>query len=83
MKKSDSIYDSYVLDTCKLASSGKYLPGAIITFKGRKRIEIIQWKKQMFDSQDEADAFVKEHFQQLGFAEPTNEIEIYNHYPAR
>jgi hypothetical protein len=82
MKKTPVPYDSYVLDTCKISSVGKYIPGAI-TFKGRKRIEILQWKQHMCNSQQEADAFVIGHFQQLGFQQPTNEIEIYNHFPAR
>jgi hypothetical protein len=83
MKKEPVVYDSYILDTCKIASSGKYVAGAI-TFKGRKRIEILQWKQQMFDSQTEADAFVKRHFEELGFfAEPTNEIDIYRLNPSR
>ncbi len=82
MKKPVVEYDAYILDTCKLPATGKYVPGAI-KFKGRKKIEILQWKDNMFDTQEEADKFVKDHFLQLGFAEPTNEMEIFKHHAAR
>lgn len=79
MKKQPVVYDAYILDTCKVMSSGKFVAGAI-TFKGRKRIEIKQWK-QMFSTQQEADQFVIEHFEKEGFTSPTNEIEIYRLNP--
>jgi hypothetical protein len=74
--------NAYVLDTCKISSTGKYVPGAI-TFRGRKKVEVFQWKGQTFDTQDEADEFVRRHFENLGFGEPTNEMELFRQYPSR
>jgi hypothetical protein len=82
MQKQPVAYDSYVLDTCKLTMTGKFVAGAI-TFKGRKKIEVIQWKRRRFSSQREADDFVKAHFTRLGFPGPTSEIELYKLYSNR
>jgi hypothetical protein len=62
--------DSYIIDTYK--QDGKYYPGAI-TYSGRKKLEAMQWKDKGFATQQEADAFVRDHFGALGIAEAENE----------
>ncbi|MDB4978433.1 MAG: hypothetical protein JWM56_619 [Candidatus Peribacteria bacterium] len=73
-------YDSYLIDTCKVVRTGKFVPGAI-KYKGRKKIEVVQWKDKTFDTQEEANAFVKEHFMELGIAQPSHEWEIFKMTP--
>jgi hypothetical protein len=50
--------DGFIIDTCKNVQMKKYVPGAIV-YAGRKQMETKQWKEQMFDSQEEADDFVR------------------------
>lgn len=81
--KSDAVLcDNYLIDTYKRAESGTFVPGAI-TFKGRKKIEAIRWDDKEFPSQDEADAFVRAHFEELGISEAENEGEIFRQHPKR
>ena len=66
---------SFVLDTCKLVDRGVYKAGAIL-FKGRKKIDLIQWNDKTFENKYEADAFARQHFQGLGIREAVNEGEL-------
>jgi hypothetical protein len=77
---SDIICDSYLIDTYKLMTTGKFLPAAI-TFKGRKKIDIMRWEEHSFDTKEEADNFVREHFRESGIPEAENEGEIFNKNP--
>jgi len=65
--------DAYIIDTIKML--GKFVPGAI-TYAGRKRIQTIQWKENGYDSQEEADEFVRRQFISRGLAEANNEGEL-------
>ncbi len=76
----DQECDAYILDTCKISATGKYLPGAI-TFRGRKKIEAMSWKDKQFDSQHEADEFVRAHFRGINLPEAVNEGEIASRHP--
>ena len=67
--------DAYIIDTCKLPEKGTYIPGAI-TFCGRKKMEILQWKDHEFSTQEEADAFVRTHFAASGLTEAGNEGDL-------
>ena len=67
--------DAYLIDTIKLVDQGKYKPCAIM-FCGRKKLGIIQWNDNLCDTQEEADAFVRAHFEKLGIKEAGNEGEL-------
>lgn len=82
MKTASGICDSFLIDTYRLMTTGKFSPGAI-TFKGRKKIEIIRWDDKMFETQNEADDFVRAHFSRLGIPEAENEGEIFRMHPKR
>lgn len=69
---------SYMIDTYKQASSGRYLAGAI-TFKGKKKADVIQWKERTFASQNEADAFVRQYFSRSGLTETTSESDLFRY----
>lgn len=80
MTQAKPAYDAYILDTCRVVSHNKYLPGAI-TYRGRKKIESISWKDVLFDTQREADKFVCQHFAQLGIPHPTDLDTIFHVAP--
>ena len=80
VKPAKAEYDKYVLDTCRVMSNGKYLPGAI-TYRGRKKIQSLSWKGHLFDTQTEADAFVQKHFVQLGIPCPTDLSTLFRDAP--
>jgi hypothetical protein len=82
LMKDTVVCDSYLIDTYKLMTTGMFFPGAI-TFKGRKKIEAIRWDDHEFQTQQEADNFVREHFLKLGIPEAGNEDEIFRHNPKR
>ena len=67
--------DAFLIDTIKVVDTGKFIPGAIM-FCGRKKLEVIQWKEHQCDTQQEADAFVRAHFEALGIKEAGNEGEL-------
>jgi hypothetical protein len=67
--------DAFLIDTIKVVDTGKFIPGAI-TFCGRKKLAVLQWKEHLFDTQEKADTFVREHFQRLGIKEAGNEGEL-------
>lgn len=69
-------FDSYLLDTCKIVATGEYRPGAI-TYRGRKKIEVVQWKDKAFPTQHEADMFVQQHFVKKGIEAPTEEAVLF------
>lgn len=69
------VCNAYIIDTCRLAASGKYVPGAI-TFKGKKKCEILQWREHAYKTQREADEFVRRHFEDKGLQEAGHEGEI-------
>ncbi len=75
LQQVDREYDAYIIDTCRVVGTGKFIPGAII-YKGRKKVDVKQWKKA-FDTQEEANAFVKKYFQKDGIAEPKTDAEIW------
>lgn len=77
--KTDIVCDSFLLDTYRVTTTGKFSPGAI-TFKGRKKIEVLRWD-DMFDTQAEADEFVRAHFREKGLSEAENEGEIFRMHP--
>lgn len=77
MKLTSKEPDSYILDTYK--ADGQFRAGAII-LKGRKRIEIIQWKDHVFSTQEEANAFVHKHCVARGLFEARPEGEIQRKY---
>ena len=77
---SDVVCDSYLIDTYKLMTTGKFLPAAI-TFKGRKKIDIMRWEDRPFDTKEEADSFVRDHFKESGIPEAENEGEIFTKNP--
>lgn len=79
--KTDVVCDSYLIDTYRLMTTGKFSPGAI-TFKGRKKIEVLRWD-EMLDTQQEADEFVRAHFCEIGLPEAENEGEIFRMNPKR
>ncbi len=64
-----------MIDTYRQASTGLYLAGAI-TFRGRKKVEVVQWKKRTFDTQSSADDFVRSHFRASGLHEAASESEL-------
>ncbi|HVW67091.1 MAG TPA: hypothetical protein VHA78_05195 [Candidatus Peribacteraceae bacterium] len=68
MNTTEQTCDSYVIDTYKSVETGTYIPGAI-TYCGKKKLEVLHWKDQECESQDEADAFVHRHFHALDIAE--------------
>jgi|GEM_PF-2011630 len=80
MKKKSQECTSYIIDTYKSVSSGKYLPGAIV-FKGKKKMETLQWKDMEFPSQEDADQFVRSHFVARGLSELRNEGELFKYRP--
>ena len=80
LKSEKAEYDKYVLDTCRVMSNGKYLPGAI-TYRGRKKIQSLSWKGHLFDTQREADTFVCKHFTQLGIQQPTDLATLFRDAP--
>lgn len=67
--------DSYIIDTIKIMDTGMYIPGAV-TFKGRKRMDVLQWKDHPFETQLQADAFVRDHFEKHNIAEVRNEEDL-------
>ncbi len=73
-------FDAYILDTCKVVATGKFLPGAIV-YKGRKKVEVRQWKKKEFDSEKEANEFVIRHFTKEGIAQPKTDADIWRANP--
>ena len=69
------VCDSYIIDTYHQVDTGKYCPGAIM-YSGRRKLETRQWKEQAFDTQREADDFVREHLAALNIHEARNEGEL-------
>jgi hypothetical protein len=69
MKRSEIQADAYIIDTYK--SGDTYHAGAI-TFYGRRKLETIRWDES-FGSQEEADLFVRKHFDKIGLSEADNE----------
>lgn len=69
--------ESYIIDTCKIANRGTYLPGAIV-YTGRRKSEVLQWKDHEFDTPQAANAFVRNQFANRAIREARNEGELRN-----
>ncbi len=72
MKNSAIECDSFVLDTYWRADTGSFHPGAI-TFRGRKKVDVVQWRDKSFTSQEGADSFVRSYFARREISEAPSE----------
>lgn len=56
--------DAYIIDTCQITHKGessavrRFIPGAMV-YAGRRLMETKQWKDHQYETQEEADAFVR------------------------
>ena len=75
MTKKETVHDTYILDTYKQVESGKYSAGAV-TFHGRRKTEAIRWSDKEFNTEEEANMFVRNHFKSIGLDEAANEGEL-------
>ncbi|MFA6039291.1 MAG: hypothetical protein WCV62_01005 [Candidatus Peribacteraceae bacterium] len=68
------VSDCYLLDTYR-TGNGTYSPGAI-TFCGRKRMEVLRWKEAEFETEEEANAYVRRKLAGSDMRELGNEGEL-------
>ncbi len=67
--------DCYILDTYRSSDSGKFHPGAI-TFASRRRMDTLRWPEQAFDTQEDANDFVRRQLARSPMREISNEGEL-------
>ncbi|MEK7218094.1 MAG: hypothetical protein AAB728_01370 [Patescibacteria group bacterium] len=66
--------DCYILDTYR-TGNGTYSPGAI-TFSGRKRMDVLRWREAAFETEEEANAYVRRKLATSDMRELENEGEL-------
>jgi hypothetical protein len=75
MRTKIPVTESFVIDTYKVVDEGKFYTGVLI-FKGKKKIDSIQWKEHSFATQEEADEFARAHCLKMGLSEAVNEGDV-------
>ncbi len=75
MPHQERILDSYVIDTYKIVSSGKFVPGAI-TYAGRKKADVLYWKQHPCETNEEANTFVRQNLEKQGLREMGQDQDI-------
>ena len=69
MQSPTIVCDAFIMDTYRCAQ--KFFAGAI-TYRRRKKIQALRWKQE-FETQEEANSFVRDHFRKLAIPEAENE----------
>lgn len=66
--KKRNVGPAFQVDTYRVPESGKYVAAAV-KFLGKRRVGALHWKEREFDTNYEADRFVRDHFAALGIQE--------------